>query len=139
MNDRFCTHLSDSETDYRVWMAGGTFSSYSVYLLEGVAREVFHRRADVTENMSFSNTSGLPIKILSPYMFWYFYILTLSQLQSLCVFRYVLIPFDFCKETIKLEQKVLLKIPHYFVTWLLVETMQRQTHFFYGWVLSDWT
>lgn len=80
--------------------------------------------------------------LLSPYIFCYFYILRLSQLQSLCVFRYVLIPFDFCEKTIKLEHKVLLKIPHYFVTWLLVETMLRETHFFHGWILPleliDW-
>lgn len=97
------------------------------------------QKANVTENLSFSKTNGFPIKILSPYIFWYFFMLSLSQLQSLCVFRYVLIPFDFCKEMIKLEQKILLKIPHYFVTWPLVETMQRQTHFFYGRVLSFWT
>lgn len=139
MNDRFCTRLSYTETDHKVWMASGTFSSYLVYLPASAAREVFHRRANVTEYVSFSNTNGLPIKILLPYIFWYFYILSSSQLQSLSVFRYALIPFDFCKEMIKLEQQIHLKIPHYFVTWLLVETMQRQAHFFSGMVLSFWT
>lgn len=106
MNDRFCTYVSDTETDHKVWMAPGTFSLYLVCLLASAAREVFHRRANVTENVSFSNTNGLPIKILmvcqlkcmSPYIFLYFYILSLSQLQSLYVFGYVLTPLIFVRK-----------------------------------------
>lgn len=112
---------------------------FMLCLLAGVVVEVFHRRASTTENVSVSNTNGLPLKILSPWVFCYFYILIFPQLQSLCIFRYVLILFDFCKKTNKSEHKLLLKIPHYFVNWLLVETMVRPTNFFHGWVLSFWT
>lgn len=65
IKDSFCTHWSDTETDQKVWMATGTFSLCFVDLLARVVGEVFHRRASVTENMSVSNTNGLPIKILS--------------------------------------------------------------------------
>lgn len=50
-------------------MASGAFSSYLVYLLASAARKVFHRRANVTENVFFSNANGLAIKILSPTYF----------------------------------------------------------------------
>jgi len=95
-------------------MAAGTYSLCSVYRLARVAGEVFHRRASMTGNVSVSNTNGLPVKILFPYIFCYFYTPRLSQLQSLNVLRSVSIPFDIFEKTILVKHKVLLKIAQLF-------------------------
>lgn len=65
INDGFCKHLSDTETDQKVWTATGAFSLCFVCLLARVVGEVFHRRASMTENVSLSNMNGVPIKILT--------------------------------------------------------------------------